>query len=105
MLRQFSTYGLALFLAVCFAGCSTMKCSPENCAADTQITADAQAMFDQHSEFGPPGAIRVQTINGTVYLHGKVSTDLARRSAEALVRQVPNVKNVVNSIDASNVPY
>jgi osmotically-inducible protein OsmY len=105
MLRQFSRLNLALILTACLVGCATMTCSPENCATDAKITSDVQAIFDQRTEFGPPGTIRVQTVNGTVYLSGKVSTDLVRRSADALAKQVPNVKSVINSIYASNAPY
>jgi osmotically-inducible protein OsmY len=82
-----------------------LKCSPENCATDAKIAEEVRAIFDQRTEFGPPGAIRVQTINGVVYLSGKVTTDLLVRSADALVEQVPNVKRVVNSLYPSNTPY
>ena len=105
MPKSFSSLSLALILAMCLGGCASLKCSPENCATDAKITADVRAMFTQHVEYGAPGAIRVQTINGTVYLYGKVSTDLVRRNAEALVNQVPNVKGVVNSLHTDNVGY
>jgi osmotically-inducible protein OsmY len=37
-----------------------------------------------------------------VYLNGTVETDFERRNAEALVMQVANVKDVVNSLNARN---
>ena len=92
----------AVLLAAGTGGCANLQCSPENCASDAKITEDVRGVFNQHPEFGPPGALRVQTINGVVYLSGQVNTDLVRRSAEELVKQVPNVKRVVNSLNASN---
>jgi osmotically-inducible protein OsmY len=89
----------ALILAASVSGCAVLKCAPENCAADAKITADVRQVFGQHTEFGvAPAELTVQTINGVVYLNGRVNTVLMRRNAEALVRQVPNVKNVVNSL-------
>jgi osmotically-inducible protein OsmY len=55
-------------------------------------------MLAQHTEYGPPGTIRVQTINGVVYLNGLVNSDMERQSAESFVLQIPNVKDVVNSL-------
>ena len=98
-------YALTLvgLLAVGFQGCAGFgKCDPENCTGDAKITADVRALFTQHSEFGAPGALRVQTINGVVYLNGLVDTDFERRSAESLVMRVANVKDVVNSLDVRN---
>jgi osmotically-inducible protein OsmY len=86
-------------LAVILSGCSVFpKCTPENCAVDAQIKQDVDAVFAEHTEFGPPGTIRVQSINKVVYLNGIVNSDLERQNAEALARQIPNVKDVVNSI-------
>jgi osmotically-inducible protein OsmY len=90
---------LGLLLAGVLPGCSVFpKCSPENCAIDTQIKQDVDALFAEHAELGPPGTIRVQSINKVVYLNGLVNSDLERQSAEALAYRVPNVKDVVNSI-------
>jgi osmotically-inducible protein OsmY len=57
-------------------------------------------MLAQHSEFGPPGTIHVQTINGVVYLNGLVNSDLERQTAETLVLRIPSVKDVVNSLSS-----
>jgi osmotically-inducible protein OsmY len=84
-------------------GCASFgKCDPENCANDAKITADVRAMVKEHRELGAPAAFHVQTINGIVYLNGLVDTDMERRSFESLVMQVPNVKDVVNSLDIRN---
>ena len=88
-----------LLMAGILPGCSLFpKCSPENCAVDAQIKQDVDAVFTEHTELGPPGTIRVQSINKVVYLNGLVNSDLERQNAEALALRVPNVKEVVNSI-------
>jgi osmotically-inducible protein OsmY len=80
-------------------GCAVFpKCAPENCAADAEITANVNAVLAAHTELGPPGTIRVQTINKVVYLNGLVNSDLERQSVEALALAVPDVKDVVNSV-------
>jgi osmotically-inducible protein OsmY len=97
--KRLSALALSWVLAAVLAGCSVFpKCSPENCAMDTQIKQDVDAVFAQHTELGPPGTIRVQSINKVVYLNGLVNSDLERQSAESLALGVPNVKEVVNSI-------
>jgi osmotically-inducible protein OsmY len=97
--NQLSATALGLLLACILPGCAVFpKCSPENCAIDTQIKQDVDALFAEHAEFGPPGTIRVQSINKVVYLNGMVNSDLERQNAEALAYQIPNVKDVVNSI-------
>jgi len=42
--------------------------------------------------------VHVQVINGVVYLTGQVDSDFEVRNAEALVRQVANVKDVENNL-------
>jgi osmotically-inducible protein OsmY len=94
---------LMWLLTASLQGCASFgKCDPASCTGDAKITADVYALFKEHREFGPPGAIRVQTINGVVYLNGLVETDFERRSAESLVMQVADVKDVVNSLDVRN---
>jgi osmotically-inducible protein OsmY len=101
---RFYALTLASLFAVALSGCVGFgKCEPENCAGDAKITADVRALIKQHRELGAPAAFRVQTIDGIVYLYGTVDTDLERQSIESLVMQVPNVKEVVNSVDTRNV--
>ena len=94
---------LSLLLAAGLSGCVGFgKCDPATCTGDKKITADVYAMIKEHPEFGAPGTIRVQTFSGVVYLNGLVETDFGRRSAESLVMQVANVKDVVNSLEVRN---
>jgi osmotically-inducible protein OsmY len=101
--KTISTAALAFIVLMglnSLTGCATVfpKCSPENCATDKQINADVNQIFREHTEFGPPATVHVQTINGVVYLSGPVDSDFEVRRAEALVRQVPNVKDVENNL-------
>jgi osmotically-inducible protein OsmY len=91
----------ALILAASLSACAVFqKCSPENCAMDAEINSAVEATVAEHRELGPPAALRVQTINGLVYLSGTVDTEFEVRRAEAIVRGVPNVKDVVNNLNA-----
>lgn len=97
-LRIFSAAAI-LVIAGASSGCAVFeKCSPENCSTDKQINKDVNDLLAQHRELGPPGTVRVQTINGVVYLTGQVNSDFEIRNAEALVRQVANVKDVENNL-------
>lgn len=98
MFKRYFSLSLTLILAAALGGCAELKCSPENCAADAAITAEVRQALSQHPEFGAPYEMRVQTINHVVYLSGEVNSDLERQTAEALVRQIANVADVVNSL-------
>jgi len=105
MTKSTRLYALTLtwLLAAALSGCVGFgKCDPATCTGDKKITADVYAMIKEHREFGAPGSIRVQTFSGVVYLNGLVETDFERRSAESLVMQVANVKDVVNSLEVRN---
>jgi osmotically-inducible protein OsmY len=45
----------------------------------------------------------VQTFGNVVYLNGLVDGGLAKRTAEATVRQVPGVQSVVDDIDVAHL--
>ena len=98
MPRQLGILGISFILAAGLAACADFKCAPEYCQSDTKITADVEAALNNHPEFGPPGELQVHTINGVVYLNGLVNSEMERRTAEVFARQVPNVKDVVNSL-------
>jgi osmotically-inducible protein OsmY len=98
-LKAILAAGLILISAIGFNGCAVFeKCSPEYCASDKQINADVSQLFSEHPELGAPAALHIQTINGVVYLSGPVDTEFEVRHAEALARQVANVKDVENNL-------
>jgi BON domain len=97
------TLALASILAGVLTGCADLRSSGAQSAIPTaQIKADAESRLDQMTDLGPPGSIRVQTLANVVYLNGVVDGGLAKRNAEAVVRDVPGVQNVVNDIDVAH---
>jgi osmotically-inducible protein OsmY len=97
--KTISAAGLLFILALGLNGCAAFsKCTPENCATDKQINKDVSELFTEHRELGAPADIHIQTINGVVYLSGPVDTEFEVRHAEALARQVANVKDVENNL-------
>jgi len=52
-------------------------------------------------DLGPPGSIRVQTLDRVVYLNGLVDVGLQKGTAESAALQVPGVAQVVDSIAVS----
>jgi osmotically-inducible protein OsmY len=98
-LKTISAPSLVFIFAMGLNGCAVFqKCTPENCATDKQIDADVSQIFREHTEFGPPATLHMQIINGVVYMSGPVDSDFEVRRAEALVRQVANVKDVENNL-------
>jgi BON domain len=97
------TLAIASILAGVLAGCADLRASGTQAASpDAQISANAEAQLDQMTDLGPPGSIRVQTFANVVYLNGVVDGGLAKRNAEAIVRQVPGVQQVVDDIDVAH---
>jgi osmotically-inducible protein OsmY len=91
----------ALAFAVTFAavlpGCATYeKCGLNGCPGDAKITSDVEAQLAKHSEIG--SFVEVQTLNGVVYLNGRVSDGLIRTTAESVAGQTPGVAKVVDNI-------
>jgi hypothetical protein len=98
---------LALAFALIFAGalqgCATYgKCGLEGCAGDAKVTANVQALIDEHPELGSPNSVDVQTLDHVVYLNGEVSTGMDSRTAESIALAAPDVTRVVNLIAVSH---
>jgi osmotically-inducible protein OsmY len=99
-LKPIYTLAFASLLAGILAGCADFRqCKSQDCTADAKITTDTEARLNQMPELGPPGSIRVQTLDHVVYLNGQVDGGLEKRNAEATARQVPGVQLVANDID------
>jgi osmotically-inducible protein OsmY len=91
-----------LLLAGTLAGCAAYKkCGFGGCPGDAKITAEVQALFDEHPALEPPTLLHVQTLDRVVYLTGLVDTDLERQMAESVALQAAGVARVVNSIGIS----
>ena len=92
----------ALVLTAALAGCAAYKkCGFGGCPGDAKITAEVQALFDEHPALEPPNLLHVQTLDRVVYLTGLVDTDLERQMAESVALQAAGVAKVVNSIGIS----
>jgi hypothetical protein len=105
MIRHKPIYTLAFaaILAGVLAGCADFRAgATQSGTPDGKITAAAQGRLDLMADLGPPGSIRVQTFDNVVYLNGTVEGGLAKRNAEAVVRQVPGVQQVVDDIDVAH---
>jgi osmotically-inducible protein OsmY len=91
--------GAAWLAAVALSGCTALdKCGLAGCGGDAQITAEVNALFEQHPALAPPNLLRVQTLDHVVYLYGLVDTELERQLAAAVAAEPPGVSRVVNSI-------
>ena len=98
-LRKLYGFASVFILTFSAAGCATYeKCGLGGCPGDANVTANVQALFDQHPELGPPNSIDVQTLDHVVYLNGLVSAGLQRREAESVALGTPGVTRVVDSI-------
>jgi osmotically-inducible protein OsmY len=98
-LKPIYTLAIASISAGVLAGCADFRqCGSQGCAPDAKITADIESQLNQMPELGPPGSIRVQTLDHVVYLNGQVDGGLEKRSAEAAARQVPGVEQVADDI-------
>jgi osmotically-inducible protein OsmY len=101
--RVVHAWPLCVMLIGALGGCATVeKCGLEGCDSDRQISAQVKALLNAHPEFGPPGSISVETLNGVVYLDGLVTGGLEKRSVESIVRQASGVKRVVNGVSVEH---
>jgi osmotically-inducible protein OsmY len=102
-LKPIYTLALASIMAGAMAGCADFRPGEtQNVTPDAKITADAEARLNLMADLGPPGSVRVQTFDNVVYLNGVVDGGLAKRDAEAAVREVPGVQKVVDDIDVAH---
>jgi osmotically-inducible protein OsmY len=100
--QQTHALALALAFTAALAGCAAYtKCGIGGCPGDAKITAEVQALFEEHPALEPPNLLHVQTLDRVVYLTGLVDTDLERQMAESVALQAAGVAKVVNSIGLS----
>jgi osmotically-inducible protein OsmY len=94
-----------LAFALVLPGCASFEgrrgCASASCAVDEQVAARVQTSMDLHSEFGPPGQIRVAALNSVVYLYGTVSNNLQRSIAKSVAVAASGQAKIVNSIQVS----
>jgi osmotically-inducible protein OsmY len=94
---------LPLALMGSVLGCATARtCVSDACVSDANISSQVEAAMDQHPALEAPNSVRVQTADRIVYLYGHVSTGLQRDEAETVAGQVPEVRQVVDSLRTTN---
>lgn len=97
--KALSALASVLIFSTALSGCATygksgLSGSPE----DAKITSDVEARLWQDTATGTPNKIYVSTANHVVYLSGITATPSEKAEAEADARQIPGVKEVVNTI-------
>jgi|HubBroStandDraft_1064217.scaffolds.fasta_scaffold35520_2 osmotically-inducible protein OsmY len=95
-ITRFSTCAASALLAALCVGCMTDR------TKDEAITSRVNSGIAEHPELIGTNAIRIQTINGTVYLYGHVDTPTERQLAESIASNTPEVRSVVDSVRLSN---
>jgi osmotically-inducible protein OsmY len=87
-------FGLASTVALSTAAFSAPGPTP-----DEVVTRHVQELFAAHTDLGP--LLYVQTIHGTVYITGTVSSGLVKENAESLAKTVSGVKGIVDTAGIS----
>jgi osmotically-inducible protein OsmY len=97
--KPFYVMAAILVLPGLLPGCAVeRKCDAGGCPDDAKITANVQALINQHPDVGPPDSVHVQTLDHVVYLSGEVSQRLMKQTAEDVARQTAGVTRVVDDI-------
>ena len=96
-------FAAGLILTGVLTGCTTYrKCGFDGCPGDAKITAEVNALLNQHPELEGANSLYVQTLDREVYLNGLVDTPFQRETAESIVLKTPGVAGVVNMIAVNN---
>lgn len=96
----------AALLCACLAmlaGCASFsRCGPRECSADAKISAEVRELFSRSPALQAPTLIDVQTVRGTVYLRGVVSTPYQVEEAGSVAARAPGVAHVQNLLTIDN---
>ena len=98
-LRTSLASALTVFVLITASGCAVQR-GQETVGAyvdDAAITTSVKARFVDNKEVDA-GAIKVETLNGTVMLSGFAKDQTERSTAETIAMKVKGVKSVKNSI-------
>jgi hyperosmotically inducible periplasmic protein len=98
-MRKQLTTAVAVFALVAASGCAVQR-GQETVGAyvdDAAITTSLKARYVDNKEVDA-GAIKVETLNGTVMLSGFAKNANERVTAEEIAMKVNGVKSVKNSI-------
>jgi hypothetical protein len=93
---------LAAVICGSLGGCADISKCGLACPGDRKITAEVESLFSEHPALEAPNELRIQTLNGVVYLTGIVSSPREQQLATVVARAAPGVTGVVNSIGLYN---
>ena len=94
---------LPALLVATLCGCVAYReCGFSGCPGDATITANVEGRFARYPPLSA-NSVRIQTLNGVVYLTGQVDTDVERLLAVSVASDVTDVSRVVDSISVNNV--
>jgi osmotically-inducible protein OsmY len=74
------------------------KCGSAECSADAQITSEVQRSLNERLQLQAGDQVDAGTVDGVMYLTGRVLLDAERDSAESIAAQTPGVRHVVNTL-------
>jgi len=92
----------AFVLIAALSGCAVETCNDHPCSPDDKLIEAVKGNIRQHSAL-LTDQIRVQSQEGTVYLYGRVSTNVELVLVEDVAKSTVGVKKVVNLCTIENV--
>jgi osmotically-inducible protein OsmY len=95
---------LTAALSACAASNEYSKCGPAEWRADAQITSEVQRSLNKQLQLQGGEQVEAGTVNGVVYLTGRVLLDAESDSAQSIAGQTPGVRHVVNMLYVESWP-
>jgi osmotically-inducible protein OsmY len=92
----------AFVLIAALSGCAVETCKDHPCTPDDKLVEAVKGNIHQHSAL-LTDQIRVQSEDGTVYLYGRVSTNVELVLVEDVAKSTAGVKKVINLCTIENV--
>jgi osmotically-inducible protein OsmY len=95
---------LTAALSACAASNEYGKCGSAACRADAQITSAVQRSLNERLQLPGGDQVEAGTVDGVVYLTGRVPLDAESDSAQSIAGQTPGVRRVVNMLYVEGWP-
>jgi osmotically-inducible protein OsmY len=84
------------------SGCATYgdsaHCRDAACAEEARVATEVEQRIRDQRDLAAPNQIYAQTVGGTVYLSGQVTTDVQRYEAERIARHVSGERHLVDNL-------
>jgi len=83
-------------------GCAVYgECGRQECPEETALRVAVEQRFSGYPQLRPPNQLYVQVRGHVVSLSGQVNSEVERRLAESVAREVPGITKVSNLIALS----